>query len=146
MKISRFLFKYCLQLPDEESAAVGGGEAMDEKRYNEFIRAIRLINICVIREIKKDKDFVKEIMEYIKVNSPEYRMLYLELISIIQDFDNKSSNEGLRRFIKELLYFENDDLNKSMYDIITRANAIHQDDKVICYKSDNIQNYLNSIK
>lgn len=147
--IFRFLFKYCLQLPPE---GAGGAEAGAEgatdnyyTEYNKFIKAIRIYDICTIREIKNNKDIVKRILEYIKVNSPEYRMLYMALVSIMRDFDNKSSNEGLKIFIKELLYFENDNVDKNMFKIISHANAIHQDGKVICYKSDHIQIYLNSI-
>jgi len=69
----------------------------------------------------------------------------MALVSIMRDFDNKSSNEGLKTFIKELLYFENDNVDKNMLKIISHANAIHQDGMVICYKSDHIQIYLNTI-
>lgn len=153
--IFRFLFKYCLQLPPEGSEGTEAREAGAEAgasdgeyytEYNKFIKAIRIYDICTIREIKNNKDFVKRILEYIKVNSPEYRMLYMALVSIMRDFDNKSSNEGLKTFIKELLYFENDNVDKNMFKIISHANAIYQDGMVICYKSDHIQSYLNLIK
>ncbi len=70
-------------------------------------------------------------------------MLYLALVSIIRDFDNNSSNLGLKKFIIELLYLDcKTKVNNTMLKIVKRANCISKEGKVMCYKSDNLHAYL----
>ena len=148
--MKKFFFKYCLGIPPEEEDRAapqgGGGETIDkevENEYNKFIRAIEYYDICEIRRLKKDNEKVQKILDLISTETPEYRMLYLVLVSIIRDFDNPSSNLGLKKFIMELLYLDcKSKVNNTMLKIVKRANCILKDDKVMCYKSDILHAYL----
>ena len=105
-----------------------------KKEYNNFIREVKVYDIFEIRKLKKNNKRVEQILELIspQCETPEDRMLYLDLVSIIQDFDNISSNLGLKKIIIELLYLDcKNKVNNTMLKIVKRANCILKDVKVM---------------
>jgi len=162
--MKKLFFKYCIGIPPEQVREADRDEAAaksaltQNEEYNKFIRAIKIYDICEIRKLKKNNKHVEQILELISPQcethrpygaadpfggTPEYRMLYLALVSIIRDFDNISSNLGLKKFIIELLYLDcKTKVNNTMLKIVKRANCILKDGKVMCYKSDNLNAYL----
>ena len=147
--MKRFFFKCCLGYPKgtEENIITcptnNGGICIDSDDYdkfNGFIVAVEIIDIYKIRYIKKQKEQVQKILELIKQEQEE-KKLYLALVSIIKDYKSKTSNQILKKFIMELLYFDcKTKVNNTMLKIVRRANCILKDDS--CYKSDVLHAYL----